>query len=358
MATADRLEREAQQRNPWPYLDKVIADTKRSDALISSYEDMRGDKAVEAAEQDYIDTNRELNKKAMRADAAQTEGAQYGGSMYDYYAEENDYSPGQQFLDTQKMLTANWQSLENPRNLDDLQVWAEITAQAEEAGFEVSKDDVTNMVDWRKVNLASDRMAKLMLEDPNKNAIAVENIAKTLQAEDPILAGIAFELAQEKVSSAAKDPGIVDKAVAGALFVLDKVMTPFIIANEEMMQSVRGGMVAVYDAVEAPGGQGALGNIGSFAYGATGGRGAAEKGQYNEEYIAGLYEATDENGERLYSDKEIEVALDLHRKAVDDPDFDIWESWVEYANDLEAQEVIGAPGASAIAQQGHPRSIV
>ena len=185
MATADRLEREAQQRNPWPYLDKVIADTKRSDALISPYEDMRGDKAVKAAELDYIDTNRELNKKAMRADAAQTEGAQYGGSMYDYYAEENDYSPGQQFLDTQKMLTANWQSLENPRNLDDLRIWSEITAQAEEAGFEVSKDDVANMVDWRKVNLASDRMAKLMLEDPNKNAIAVENIAKTLQSEDP-----------------------------------------------------------------------------------------------------------------------------------------------------------------------------
>ena len=82
-------------------------------------------------------------------------------------------------------------------------------------------------------------------------------------------------------------------------------------------------------------------NLGAFAYGATAGRSAADKGKYNEEYIAGLYEATDENGERLYSDKEIQVALDLHRKAVDDPDFDIWDSWVEYANDLEAQEVIG-----------------
>jgi len=341
MATADRLERDAQRRNPWPYLDKVLADTKKADELISPYEDMRGDTAVEAAGLDYIDTNRELNKKAMRADEAQAKGAQYGGSMYDYYAEENNYSPGQTFLETQKMLTANWQSLENPRNLDDLNVWAQILAQAEDAGLEVSKDDVSNMIDWRKVNLASDRMAKLILEDPNKNAIAVENIAKTLQAEDPIYAGIAFELATEKVTATAKDPSIVDKGVAGALWVLQKVMTPFMIANEEIMQSIRGGMISVYDAVDAPGGQGALGNIGSFAYGATGGRSAAEKGKYNEEYIDSLYEATDENGQRLYSDKEIQVAFDLHRKAVDDPDFDIWESWVEYANDLEAQAVIG-----------------
>jgi len=342
MATADRLERDAQRRNPWPYLDKVLADTKKADELISPYEDMRGDTAVEAAELDYIDTNRGLNQKAMRADEAQAKGAQYGGSMYDYYAEENNYSPGQTFLDTQKMLTANWQSLENPRNLDDLNVWAQIVAQAEEAGFEVSKDDVSNLVDWRKVNLASDRMAKLILEDPNKNAIAVENIAKTLQAEDPIYAGIAFELATEKVSATAKDPSIVDKTVAGALFVLQKVMTPFMIANEEIMQSVRGGIISTWNAEEeSPGGQGALGSAGSFLYGATGGRGAAEKGKYNEEYIDSLYEATDENGQRLYSDKEIQVAFDLHRKAVDDPDFDIWESWVEYANDLEAQEAIG-----------------
>ena len=148
MATADRLEREAQKRNPWPYLDKALAIQKQEKELISPYEDFSTNAPVEQAELDQIDTSRELNRAAMRADERQKEGAAYGGSMYDYYAEESGYSPGQVFLDTQARLTKNWRELGQPRDLDDLRSWSEIMAQAEAAGIEVSKEDVQNVIDW------------------------------------------------------------------------------------------------------------------------------------------------------------------------------------------------------------------
>ena len=344
MATADRLEREAQQRNPWPYIDKALADKKKADqqqALVSPWEDFSTDAPVEAAELDYIDTNRQLNAKAMRADKAQADAAADPlGSMYDYYAEESGYSAGQQFLDTQKALTKNWRELGQPKDVEGLQIWTSLISQAEEEGFEVTKEDFQNLVDWRKVNLASDRIAKLAIEDPNKNAVAIENIAASLEAQDPIYAALGYEMAMEKVLDLSKDPSIVDNVVAGAIRGLEIAMTPFIVANEAVMQSIRGGMVNAYDQSEQ-GGSFPGRNIWDFAYGATAGRGNAAEGKYNEEYIEGLYEATDSDGERLYSDLEIQIAFDLHKAAVEDPNFNIWDKWVEYAGNPEAQAVIG-----------------
>jgi hypothetical protein len=351
MATADRLEREAKRKNPWPSIDKMLADQKAAQPVnLQPGEDFRGNKITKARDLDVAETKRELNKAANRANERQAEQAASTQDFYAYYAEENNYSPGAQFLEQSALISERESKLRKPDDILRFPEFAEAIETAREQGQDVSVEDINNTVDWRKLNLAADKIVRLSMENgaEEKNKVAIENVYKTLQQDDPMLAGLLPQVATEKLSELARDPSVMENVVGFALSALDTLLQPFIVANEAVMQSARAGLVQSQEAAQA--GNGQLGVMGSMLGGFATNRDAVEKGDYNEDYIQSIREATDEEGQLLYSELEVDVAVDLSRLHATNPEATPWDLLEDpkYINNLEAKRIL----TSMIANNG------
>jgi hypothetical protein len=341
MATADRLEREAQQRNPWPYIDKAIADERAKQPInLQPGEDFRGDALQDRRDLDVADSKRQLNAAAMRADERQTEQAAAGQDFYAYYADQNDYSPGQQFLEMSAAISERESKLKTVRDIRDFEFIAQALEGAKASGAKINVDDLNNAVDWNKVNLAADKISRLMLDDPEKNRLAIENVYKTLEADNPMLAGLVPDVVTEKIGALAQDPSVVDNFVAGALQAIDTILTPLIVANEAVMQSVRAGSLQAQEAAQA--GNGQLGVMGAFLGGTVTRRGDVEEGDFNEDYIQSIRDAQGENGDPLYSQLEVDIAVALAKLKATDPTASPWEILVQFATNNEAKAILGS----------------
>ena len=341
MATPDRLEREAQRSNPWPYIDKALADERAKQPInLQPGEDFRGDALIDNRALDVADSKRQLNAAAMRADERQTQAAQSGIDMTAYYQEYNAYSAGQDFLDKSALMSERESKLRKPGDVRDFDMLAQAIEDARAAGMEVSVDDVNNSVDWHRANLAADKLVRLSLDGVDKNQLAIENVYKTLEQQDVQLASIVPMIAQEKLRDLATDPTIVEQGVGIALQGLDKLLTPFIVANENVMQSVRGGLLQAQEASQ--GGNGQLGVMGAFLGGTVTRRDDVEEGDFNEKYIQSIREATDEQGQPLYSQLEVDIAVELSRLKATDPSASPWDIFVNYATNNEAKAILGS----------------
>ena len=341
MATADRLEREAQRRNPWPYIDKALADQRDAEPInLQPNQDFRGDTLLDNRDLDVADSKRQLNAAAIRADQKQVEAAASGLDMYAYYAEQNSYSPGEHFLEKSALISQRESKLRTARDVMDFDFLAQAIEDARSKGIDVNVEDINNSVDWRKVNLAADKVTRLILDDPDKNKIAIENVYKTLEADNPLLASIVPEVATAKLEELATDPGIVEQGVGWAIQAIDTILTPFIVLNENVMQSARAGLLQSQEA--AQGGNGQLGITGAFLGGAITRRSDVEEGDLNEDYIQSIREATDDEGNPLYSQTEVDVAVALVKLKATNPGASPWEVFVDFANDRDAKEILGS----------------
>ena len=341
MATADRLEREAQRRNPWPYIDKALADQRDAEPInLQPNQDFRGDTLLDNRDFDVADSKRQLNAAAIRADQRQVEAAASGLDMYAYYAEQNSYSPGEQFLEKSALISQRESKLRTERDVMDFDFLAQAIEEARGKGIDVNVEDINNSVDWRKVNLAADKVTRLILDSPDKNKIAIENVYKTLEAENPLLASLVPEVATAKLEELATDPGIVEQGVGWAIQAINEILTPFIVANENVMQSARAGMLQSQEALQA--GNGQLGVMGAFLGGTITRRNDVEEGDLNEDYIQSIREATDDEGNPLYSQTEVDVAVALVQLKATNPGASPWEVFVDFANDRDAKEILGS----------------
>ena len=327
--TPDRAEREALKKRE-----------AREQLYRPGFDDFRTDLPVVVQEQDYSDTSRELNKKSVRADMTQRENAQNPlGSIHDYYAEENNYSPGAQYAAQQAALSKHQAALRKQGDVRNSAIWADIIAQAEDSGVSVTSDDVNNMIEWQTVNTAADRVSKLWMEDPElrTNRVAVDNIMESLQDRDPLMAGLVSELVMDKIKASATDPSFLENAVGFGIEALSAAMEPFIWLNEQGMQSIRGGLLGAQNAENTGD------SIGAFMGGLVANRSEVEEGDFNEEYLATLYTAENEDGSRIWSDKEIDVAIRISRYLAENPGGSLWDLWEsDFATDDEAKLVIGA----------------
>jgi hypothetical protein len=351
MATADKMERDKKRsknygpaddadfeegtgqfrnqvnpRNPWKEVDKIAKSIGDGNAkfreTITPSTDFRDGKALDLAELDYQDTTRELSKAAQRMEEAQQNRAE----AFD----ETGYYPGappatqvtyRDFLSEQAALDLYWRDLgKAPPNGEEAEYWNKIVSAAESQGIQIDPEDAKNLTDWRLVNFASDRMVKLMVADPVNNSLAVQNIAESLERTSPELASMGFMLANSKFEELAKDPNLAQKGVGYAIGLFSEILEPFVAANEFAQQNWRAG---VYNsrAIERDGGS-ALRQL----YGTTAGilgynRSMVEKGDYDEDYLATLPTALDSQGNRLFSDIEIEIAMLLHMGSSQDPEF-------------------------------------
>lgn len=365
MATADQREREAKRRNPWPYIDKEMQD--KTPVNLRPGEDFRGDELLERRALDVADSKRALNRAANEAgsvdideldESSTFDPAAPGDGLnpVDNYFNEQRVarsSTADDFLNQSALITQRENKLRTPGDIRDFPDLAASIEQARELGSDVTVEDVNNLIDWHKANVAAEKISKLMLDGengPEKNRLAIENVYKTLEADDPKLAALVPSLAFELLSDMSSDPGVMENIVSGALRGLDTILTPFIIANEFVMQSARGAMLAGQEASQ--GGNGMLGVLGATAAGSITRRDDVEKGDLNQEYIDALYTATDSDGQRLYSDLEIEIAVKLFRLKVTDPTASPWDIYIDYANNNEAKQILG----SMISGTG-PRSV-
>jgi len=331
MATADEMERAAKRdapnpRDPWPEVGKIaktIGDRNvKFNETVTPSTDFRDGKALELAELDYRDTTRELSKAAKRMEEVQNQRAEAmaepGYFLGDGSAAEVPY---RDFLSEQAALDSYWRDLgKAPSSADEAQYWNKIVAAAAEQGVKVDPADAKNLTDWRLVNFASDRMVKLLVADPVKNALAVENIAESLSKVSPEMASMGFMLANTKFEELAKDPNLAQKGVGFLVEILGGILEPFIAANEFAQQNYR---ASAYNAreIERDGGNQFRQLYGSIA-GALGyNRGMVEKGDYDETYLETIPTAVDSQGKRLFTDIEIEIAMLLHMGSTKDPEF-------------------------------------
>ena len=316
-------------RNPWKEVDKIatyIGERKNREVkfseTITPSTDFRDGKALDLAELDYQDTTRELSKAAQRMEEVQRQRAEAiatpGYFPGDGSAAEIPYTD---FLSDQAALDLYWRDLgKAPPNGEEAEYWKKIVSAAESQGIQIDPEDAKNLTDWRLVNFASDRMVKLMVADPVNNSLAVQNIAESLQRTSPELASMGFMLANSKFEELVKDPNLVQKGVGYAIGLFSEIVKPFVEANEFVQQNWRAG---VYNSreIERDGGSKLRGLYG-VAAGILGyNRSMVEKGDYDEDYLATLPTALDSQGNRLFSDIEIEIAMLLHMGSSQDPEF-------------------------------------
>jgi len=322
----ERARNRVSPRNPWPQVDKVakiIGDANiKFEETITPSTDFRDGKALDIAELDYQDTTRELSKAAQRMEEVQRQRAEAIATP-GYFPGDGSAAevPYRDFLSEQAALDLYWRDLgKAPTNDEEAQYWNKIVAAAKDQGVTIEPEDAKNLTDWRLVNFASDRMVKLLVADPVNNALAVQNIAESLNRTSPELASMGFMLANSKFEELAKDPNLVQKGVGYAIEALSFILKPFVEGNEFVQQNWRANS---YNArgIERDGGSGLRQLYGSVAGFLGYNRSMVEKGDYDEDYLATLPTALDSQGNRLFSDIEIEIAMLLHMGSTKDPEF-------------------------------------
>lgn len=202
----------------------------------------------------------------------------------------------------------------------------QIVDEYEKAGVRLTSDDVQNVVNFGVLDSAANKVIAAAKVGDRQ---AMTNVALTLQKTSPEMAAILPEYVQDKIVEAVEDPTLVDNLVTKALEAVTWVFTPAIAANEWMMEGVRAGTVASQNSALGETPLSWVPMVGGFV--SPDAREQVRAGNFNEQYIQSLRDSGQ------YSDKQIQIALDVSRRVANgDPDA-ILNTWTErYANDPEA----------------------
>lgn len=203
-----------------------------------------------------------------------------------------------------------------------------IVDSLEQAGYDVTPEDLRNGVAFGVLNDAADRAIVAMQAGVETD---VRNVYLTLEKSDPILASMLPDVIAAKLQAGISDPTIIDKAVDLAMRGLSAALEPLVALNDATMNRVRAAQWNLDQNADNP----------EFAfrhllYGAFSNEAieATSTGKYNEQYIQELRDS----GE--YTPLQVDIAYDVARAAVNgDPDaiLNVWQD--KYAGDEEAAKV-------------------
>ena len=330
--TPDQLEREAKaanpakynERNPWPRVDQFVRQRTPVDLQPSEdYSQARAEELVQAQQLDATDTIRQLRAKQREIDAQKDEYVARSSDplnpeFYNPNGTAENYYFTSDFQERALLLEQREAQRLVRRDISAYPSTRDLIARAREAGVDLTSEDIDNIVDWTVLNSAADKVIALYKAG---DTIGVRNVSLTLANNTPEMAAILPDIVQEKIIESIEDPTIIERFSENLMGVIATAMTPFVVANEWVMQGVRAG-IAAQDA----GIQREIDQYGEMARGPrfldfTSGffsgeyRSEVRQGDFNQEYIAAIRAS----GE--YSPLEVDLALEVsRRKALGDPD--------------------------------------
>lgn len=243
--------------------------------------------------------------------------------------EAQRYRSGSDWADRAKAVMDQERRRRQGRDISRYSAVKDIVDAYEANGVTLTADDVKNAVDFGVLDSAANKViAATRVGDQQ----ATTNVLLTLQKTSPEMAALLPEYVQDKLTDYVKDPTVIDNMVGSLTELFWNVMKPFTAANEWTMEGMRAGTVQSQNS--------ALGETPlSWVPMAQGfvspeARAQVQAGKYNEQYIQSLRDSGQ------YSDLQIEIALDVSRRAaMGDPE-PIISAWTDkYQNDPQASRV-------------------
>lgn len=248
--SADRLEEKAikanpqkyNARNPWSKVDQWV----RENAVVELQpsQDFRPASAAKrdlAIKLDVRDTVKELRSKAARTTQEQQKfiSAADDPLSPEFYnpagTENQDYFVNNYAEQAEELLALEGKRLTG-RDISKYKATADIIRSAAAQGIDLNDDDIENLVDWGIVNSATDKMLAAYNAG---DEIALRNVMLTLRQNSPEMASLAPEILMDKIVESFEDPTIIENMSTGIMNALGVAMTPFVIANEYVMQGIR-----------------------------------------------------------------------------------------------------------------------
>ena len=363
--SADRAERDAKRKakvnvRPTPYIGPTNAPTIRTQTpetqeAVGVVERARsesnmgyGDRVVDlrpeedfgpeasrkrelARELDYSDTRRAY-RRAIEVDLQQSDEEREFGSqpvLFTPTPAQVTYIRRQELSQQEEAVIAAEAARSGGGNFEDFRTSKMLVESAKASGVDLTKNDIKNLVDFGIANDAASRIVELAR---NQDSVGMNNVVLTLQETNPIAAGFALDIVEEKFKEAVQDPTWIENTMASVMEAVGYVAQPIFALNEGAQHRWRAAQWNADQNSREP--EVAWRHLlyGAFSDNALS---ATEVGKYNKDYLKQIIDSGQ------YGDLQIQIALDISNAAVNgDPNaiINVWQD--KYAGNDEAAPFI------------------
>jgi hypothetical protein len=363
--SADRAERDAQRRakvnvKPTPYIGPTNAPTIRTQTpetqeAVGVVERARsqdnmgyGDRVVDlrpeedfgpeasrrrelARELDYSDTRRAY-RRAIEVDLQQSAEEEGFGSepvLFTPTPAQVTYIRRQELSQQEEAVIAAEAARSSGGNFENFRTSKMLVESAKASGVDLTKNDIKNLVDF---GIANDAASKLVELARNEDSVGMNNVMLTLQETNPVAAGFALDIVEEKLKEAVKDPTWVENTMASVMEGVGFVLQPLMVANEAVQHRIRAAQWN--DAQNSSNPEFAWRHqlYGAFSENALA---ATEVGKYNKDYLRQIIDSG------KYDPLQIQIALDISNAAANGDSNAITNVWQDkYSGNDEAAAFI------------------
>jgi hypothetical protein len=280
---------------------------------------------------DYSDTVRAY-RRAIETDLRQSpEDVEFGSqpALFTPTPAQSIYARREELRQSEQAVIRNEAARSGAGNFEDYPTSKRLVQDARANGVDLSKNDIRNLVDF---GIANDAANKIIELSRNEDTVGINNVLITLQEGNPIAAGIALDIVEEKLKEAVEDPTFIENIMGTVATGFGYVVEPLVVLNEGAQHRVRAAQWNENQNSNNPEFAWRHQFYGAFSENALA---ATETGKYNQNYIREIIDSG------KYDPLQVQIALDITKAAVEgDPNAitNVWQD--KYPGNEEAASFI------------------
>lgn len=282
---------------------------------------------------EYREVRRELNRKIANLYNVQEQTPGYGGV--------SQKNKAISYYETQaRQATEKYYDRHLERDLEKFPATQQIIDAYRAGGYDITKDDIKNVVNWAVVNDAADTIIAGIdptVGDPN----VFRNVVKSMASTNPEMAALLPSVVEEKLKQTVTDPSILENIFAAISEEIsmnwDNSLGPVYKFWNHFRNAATYGITkdGVFPAV-VKGAMAVESFGGTLLPEAVAAWDATEPGSLNQSTIQSIRDSGN------YSDREVDIAVELVQQKLKGDPYPWATLWSEkYAGDQEANRIIG-----------------